>query len=135
MTTRPSISQQLERHSFVQMESSVPADLTLDEWRRLRSTRRRPAGRRSARVLAAARRVVPLRPVPCDHVHEQTSRYDPVEQVLTFLLVCPACRTEKVVETQSYEPRFKPHVAIDPSGASVHQLPIHKRPEPTRRAA
>jgi hypothetical protein len=44
----------------------------------------------------------------CDHMHENTSRYDRAAKLLTFLLVCPVCQTEKVVETRHYEPRFQP---------------------------
>jgi hypothetical protein len=81
--------------------------MTIDEWRRRRSPRP-PRRRRSTGLLAAARRVVPLRPVPCDHLHDSTTRYDHDQKVLTFLLVCPVCRTEKVVESRRYEPRFQP---------------------------
>jgi hypothetical protein len=49
--------------------------------------------------------------VPCDHLHEVTTRYDHVAKLLTFLLVCPVCRSEKVIETRQYEPRFEPHRA------------------------
>jgi hypothetical protein len=41
----------------------------------------------------------------CDHLHESTSRYDAAAKVLTFLLVCPTCGIERVVETLEYEPR------------------------------
>ncbi|MFL5842517.1 MAG: hypothetical protein ACJ77Z_18885, partial [Thermoleophilaceae bacterium] len=51
------------------------------------------------------------RPLPCDHLHEATTRYDRVAKLLTFLLVCPVCRSEKVIETCRYEPRFQPHPA------------------------
>jgi hypothetical protein len=44
---------------------------------------------------------------PCDHLHVSSTRYDRVEKLLTFLLVCPICRTEKVIETRHYEPRFE----------------------------
>lgn len=47
----------------------------------------------------------------CDHLHDTTTRYDPVEKVLTFLIICPVCGTEKVVDTQLYEPRFEPTAA------------------------
>jgi hypothetical protein len=48
---------------------------------------------------------------PCNHLHDTTTRYDPAEKVLTFLLVCPVCRTERVLETLPYEPRFQPTAA------------------------
>jgi hypothetical protein len=44
----------------------------------------------------------------CDHLCETTSRYDRERRLLTFLLVCPECGTEKLVEQLSYEPRFRP---------------------------
>jgi hypothetical protein len=44
----------------------------------------------------------------CDHLHDTTTRYDPVEKRLTFLLICPVCGTERVLETRHYEPRFRP---------------------------
>jgi hypothetical protein len=60
MTTGSSISQQLERQSVLPMESTIPTEMTVEQWRR----------RRSARA----------RPVPCDHLHDTTTRYDPVEK-------------------------------------------------------
>ena len=72
------------RHlSLVTMESTIPADMTISEWRR----RGRPRG--------------------CDHLHESTSRYDQAEKQLHFLLVCPVCKTERVVDTVDYEPRYR----------------------------
>jgi len=44
----------------------------------------------------------------CDHLHDTTTRYDHVRKLLTFLLVCPVCGTEKIVEIQRYEPRYEP---------------------------
>jgi len=41
----------------------------------------------------------------CDHLHEQTSHYDADAKLLSFVLVCPVCDTEQVVETLSYEPQ------------------------------
>jgi len=136
MTTSGSISQQLERQSVVAMESSIPADMTIELWRRQRSAQPRAARRRT---VAAAARVVALRPVPCDHLHDTTTRYDPDQKQLSFLLVCPVCHTEKLVETQSYEPRFEPHPPANPvqqaGTATVHHLPSRRHPRPTRRAA
>jgi hypothetical protein len=43
----------------------------------------------------------------CDHLFETTSRYDGERKVLTFLLFCPTCGTEQIVETLRYEPAFK----------------------------
>jgi hypothetical protein len=43
----------------------------------------------------------------CNHLHDTTSRYNRGEKLLTFLLVCPVCGTEQVVETLRYEPRFE----------------------------
>jgi hypothetical protein len=46
----------------------------------------------------------------CDHLCDTTTRYDPAAQILTFLLVCPACGTERVLEARRYAPRFRPTV-------------------------
>ena len=135
MISKRSTSQELERQAVVHMESSIPPEMTIEDWRRLRSERGRSSRARSSRLRAAARRVVPLRPVPCDHLHDQTSSYDPVQKQLSFLLVCNVCGTEKVVETLPYEPRFQPHPASQPAGATVHRLPVPKNPLPARRAA
>jgi hypothetical protein len=135
MNHENSVSRELERQAVVQMECSIPPEMTIDDWRRKRSERGRSASRRSSLLRAAARRVVPLRPVPCDHLHDQTSRYDPVQKQLSFLLVCSVCGTEKLVETLAYEPRFLPHPASEPAGATVHRLPVPETPLPARRAA
>ncbi len=44
----------------------------------------------------------------CDGLFETTSRYDHERRLLTFVLLCPVCGTEKLVERLSYEPRFRP---------------------------
>jgi hypothetical protein len=74
-------------------------------------------------------------PPSCDHLHESTSRYDRAAKLLTFLLVCPICQTKKVIETLQYEPRFHPHAATEPAGATVHQLPVRKSTRPAWLAA
>ena len=47
----------------------------------------------------------------CNHLFDTTSRYDSDRKLLTFLLFCPVCRTETVVETLAYEPNFRPSAA------------------------
>jgi hypothetical protein len=135
MISKRSVSRELERQGVVPMECSIAPDMTIEDWRRLRSERRRSARSRSSRLRAAVGRVVPLRPVPCDHLHDQTSRYDAAKKQLSFLLVCNVCGTETLVETVAYEPRFQPHLETQPAGATVHRLPVPKDPQPTRRAA
>jgi hypothetical protein len=61
----------------------------------------------TSRTPNADRHLALVPDTPCDHLHETTSRYDSARKLLTFLLVCPVCRTEKVVETLRYEPRFE----------------------------
>ena len=115
MTPAPSISRAIEAQSIAHMECTIPGDMTIEQWRRQRSA--------------------PV--VPCDHLHDTTTRYDPVEKQLSFLLVCSACGTEQLVETQRYEPRFTPHPAPQSpaSGATVHHLPTAGQPLPLRHAA
>jgi hypothetical protein len=74
---------------------------------------------------------------PCDHFHDRTTRYNHDQKVLTFLLVCRACGTEKVVEMQDYEPRFEPTSTPQPASevATVRHLPVGSRERTVRRAA
>jgi hypothetical protein len=44
----------------------------------------------------------------CDQLFDMTTRYDSRRKLFTFLLVCPVCHSETVVETLPYEPRFRP---------------------------
>jgi hypothetical protein len=108
-----SIAEHLERLSVRSVESTIPEGMTIKEWRQHRS--RGPAPTQ-----------------PCGHLHDTTTRYDHDAKLLTFLLVCPTCGTEKVLETQRYEPRFSPHEA---AGATIHQLPVRRERRPLRRAA
>jgi hypothetical protein len=68
------------------MDSTIPTGMTIAQWRR----QGRP------------------RVVQCDHLHESTSRYDETHKQLHFLLVCPVCKTERLVDTLDYEPRYEP---------------------------
>ena len=43
----------------------------------------------------------------CDHLFDTTSRYDRRHRLLTFVLFCPTCETETVVETLLYAPAFR----------------------------
>jgi hypothetical protein len=82
---------------------------------------------------------MPTPPSISEHLHHSTTRYDHDQKVLTFLLVCPICGTERVMETQHYEPRFEPRPGSQLADASVeatiHPLPGHSRERPLRRAA
>jgi hypothetical protein len=108
-----SSSEQLLRQSVVPRESTIPPDLTL------------------------APRVASLPATPCDHLHDATTRYDHAQKLLTFLLVCPVCRTEKVVDAQHYEPRFQSGRASElaDAGATSQTLPVRGDDRPMRRAA
>ena len=48
----------------------------------------------------------------CDHLFDTTSRYDRERRLLTFVLFCPTCETETVVETLRYAPAFRQHGAL-----------------------
>jgi hypothetical protein len=52
----------------------------------------------------------------CDHLFDTTSRYDRERKLLTFLLFCPACETETVVETLRYAPAFRRRDALSERG-------------------
>jgi hypothetical protein len=52
----------------------------------------------------------------CNHLFDTTSRYDRKRKLLTFLLFCPACETETVVETLRYAPRFRWHDGLSDRG-------------------
>jgi hypothetical protein len=108
-----SFSEQLLRQSVVPRESTIPPDPTI------------------------ALHVVSLPATPCDHLHETTTRYDHAQKLLTFLLVCPVCGTEKIVHAQDYEPRFqssRPSELAD-AGATIQELPVRRDERPMRRAA
>jgi hypothetical protein len=133
---RSSISEQLIRRSFVPMQSTIPPDMTVAEWRRRRSSAPRPKRRHRPRSAVVASGPVTVQAAPCDHLHDCTTRYDPARSLLTFLLVCPVCGTERVIETQHYEPRYQPSPAGQSGhGATVHQLPVRGHELPMRRAA
>ena len=116
MTALRLITERLESQSVARMDCSIPPELTIDEWRR----QRRPSSTSAD---------------GCDHLHDSTSRYDHEAKRLTFLLVCPVCRTERVVDSIPYEPHFTPHEAPQPGGATIHQLPARRSGRPLRRAA
>jgi hypothetical protein len=89
--------------------------------------------------LAAASRVAPLRALPCEHLHDSTTRYDHDRKLLSFLLICPVCGIERVMETQHYEPRFQPgpaaQLADASAGATIHVLPVRRNEPPAPLAA
>jgi hypothetical protein len=110
------ISEHLERQSLVLMEATIPSDMTIRDWRKQGRPRHE-------------------HPAECDHLHESTTRYDHTRKQLSFLLVCPVCHTEKLVETVPYEPRFEPSQPEEPAGATVYQFPVRRHEQPMRRAA
>ena len=113
MNSVTSIAEHLERQSVRTIESTIPEGMTIKEWRKHPS--RGPAPTQ-----------------PCGHIHDTTTRYDHDRKLLHFLLICPTCGTEKLVDTQPYEPNFTPHTA---TGATIHQLPVRRQQPPLRRAA
>jgi hypothetical protein len=133
------ISEQLVRLSVVPMECTIPPEMTIAQWRQQRALGAKQKGRRLGGILAAASRLAAPTAAPCDHVHDTTTRYDHDQKLLTFLLVCPVCGTERVIQTQHYEPRFEPSPAPLPAdaaaGATIHQLPVRRHAQATRRAA
>lgn len=119
MSFVPTVSDRLERQSVQLMESTIPGDMTIAQWRSEPRSERRPAE-------------------GCGHLHDTTTRYDHAAKLLHFLLICPTCGTEKLLETQRYEPQFTrhPEAEREPEGATLHQLPVRRHePEPLRRAA
>ena len=103
-------------HTMNVVECTIPSEMTIERWRRLR---RSPAASQRhpwSLLLAAAQRVTRRGEKPCDHLHDTASRYDHAAKRLELLLTCPVCKTEKVIHSLAYEPRFAP------SGATVHPL-------------
>ena len=113
-------------HAMTIVECTIPPGMTIEQWRRLRRgsalTQRNPW----SLLLVAARRVARHGAQPCDHLHDTASRYDHAAKRLELLLTCPVCKTEKVVHSLTYEPRF------EPSRASVH--PLRRRESETPHA-
>jgi hypothetical protein len=98
------------------VECTIPANMTIEQWRQLRRASVPARGNPWSLLLAAARRVARHGEQPCDHLHDTASRYDHAAKRLELLLICPVCETEKVIHSLAYEPRF------EPSGATVHVL-------------
>jgi ribosomal protein L44E len=98
------------------VECTIPSDMTIEQWRRLRRGGVPTRGNPWSLLLAAVRRVARHGEQPCDHLHDTASRYDHAAKRLELLLTCPVCKTEKVIHSLAYEPRF------EPSGATVHPL-------------
>ena len=110
MTSPATVAEQVEQQGVLTLECSIPEDMTIDEWRRRRSRAvGRRLRRRRSRTPAAARHLASVPDADCDHLHDATSRYDRSTKLLTFLLVCHECGTERVIETLRYEPRFEPY--------------------------
>ena len=101
------------------VECTIPPNMTIEQWRRLRRSSVPTRGNPWSLLLAAARRVARHGEQPCDHLHDTVSRYDHAAKRLELLLTCPVCETEKVIHSLAYEPRFEPCVA------SVHA--VHPR--------
>lgn len=112
MSSRPATPLHLAR-LLVTIESTIPPDMTIAQWRRLLASHRGP--KRRHRTTWLARRSKEARSWPraegqdrCWHIHETTTRYDHERKLLTFLAVCRSCGIERVVETLRYEPRYEP---------------------------
>ena len=103
-----SLSDTVEARVVQMVECTIPAGMTIAEWRRRRPAAAPRAREWSSRALTAARRAWPPRTVRCDHLHDTTTRYDHAAKRLDFLLVCPVCRTEKLIESVPYEPASSP---------------------------
>jgi hypothetical protein len=125
---------ELASRSVVPIRNAAPPEIA--EWRRQRSPRR--TRRQRARAFAAASRVAAPRAPRCEHLHDSTTRYDHDRKLLSFLLVCPVCDNERVMETRHYEPRFQPGppspLPDGSAGATIYVLPA-PRDEPPPIAA
>jgi ribosomal protein L44E len=106
----------LGEHAVNVVECTIPSEMTIEQWRRRRRGGVPTRGNPWSLLLAAARRVARHREQPCDHLHDTASRYDQGAKRLELLLTCPVCKTEKVIHSLAYEPKF------EPSGATIHPL-------------
>ena len=98
------------------VECTIPPNTTIAQWRQLRRDSVPTRGNPWSLLRAAARRVARHGDLPCDHLHDTASRYDHAAKRLELLLTCPVCKTEQVIHSLAYEPRF------EPSGATIHPL-------------
>ena len=98
------------------VECTIPSDMTIGQWRRLRRGSVPTRGNPWSLLLAVARRVTRHGEQSCDHLHDTASRYDHAAKRLELLLTCPVCKTEKVIHSLAYEPTF------EPSEATIHPL-------------
>ena len=108
------------------VESTIPPHMTIEQWRRLRRGSTLTQRNLWSLLLVAARRVARHGARACDHLHDTASRYDHAAKRLELLLTCPVCKTEKVIHSLTYEPRF------EPSRATVH--PLRRRDSETPHA-
>jgi hypothetical protein len=76
-------------HAMNIVECTIPPDMTIEQWRRLRRgialTQRNPW----SLLLVAARRVARHGEQPCDHLHDTASRHDHATKRLELPLTCP----------------------------------------------
>jgi hypothetical protein len=127
----------LTLQSVVPIECAERGEASVARRRRRRSVGSSPR-RRSPTVLVGPWCDVSLR-ATCNHMHDSTTRYDHDQKLLSFLLVCPICGIERVVETMKYEPRFHSAPAPEPAdasaGATVYELPVRSDEPPSPLAA
>ena len=119
-------------HGVELVECTIPADMTIAQWRRTRSPAAR--GRHPSRALRALLRLPPSREVRCDHLQGTTTRYDHATERLEFLMVCSICKTERLVESMPYEPRFEPNGATVPPAPQARRSRAPRGLEPSRGA-
>ncbi len=108
------------------VESTIPPNMTIEQWRQLRRGSTVAQRNPWSLLLVAARRVARHGTRACDHLHDTAGRYDHAAKRLELLLTCSVCKTEKVIHSLAYEPRF------EPSRATVH--PLRQREGETRHA-
>src|SRR3954453_19130198 len=95
-----------DEHVMNVVECTIPANMTIEQWRQLRRGSVPTRGKPCSLLLAAARRGARHGEQPCDHLHDTASRYDHAAKRLELLLICQVCKTEQVIHSPPHEPPF-----------------------------
>ena len=80
----PSLTETIRARAVNVVESTIPADVTIADWRAKRRRAMTPAPCWPSRALAAVRRLMHRSEAQCHHLQDATTRYDRAARRLDF---------------------------------------------------